>query len=1100
VRGIRHRVSTARRRALVLVTVALAGVMAVGAIGAIGAIGNPAGYVDLTTAGADIADGDARWVQGGIGAGTGNFDPFLTLSQQGNANTQKGYNTTQASGEFDTFFGGGRTHPIQLAAIPAVNLGGVLYREFSLDANDQGADDFMSIDELKVFTDDQNNLTGFNTGTNTFSNDNASKAVLKYDLGDKAVLMRSQGLTPGSGVSDITLLVKDSVFPQNCYYGSQSCGLWLYLYTNNGQLGQKAVGAGCTGTCNWNVTAGFEEWRTRLAPVVNVTKTATPASSVKYDWTVKKYVAPGACPQLDENFVDADSAAGALVVSLFNGQNGNVCWKIVSTRGAAVPVSQTVSGTVTVTNPTGAGQVITTPISATVNSLTDQIDQDGTLTNVTLSCPGITFPKALAAGESFQCTYTANVPSTTAGTNTATATLAVGGTFTGSVAFTFGAPTEEDENASLDDDRDAAGLPKTLTGTNTHTYTENVACGSTRLITNTATLTESDSGQTRTDPANVQVNCYGLTVTKNATPSFDRKFDWTVEKQVALGTCANPGTFQDDIDVALFTGQSVDVCWKIVSTRGAAQDYNFAVNGTISVQNSAPIAATGVNVSDSISDDLAATVDCDADAAGNQNTNLTIAANSTRQCTYSRSLPDKTTRLNTATATLSGQSYTGTASVNFTGVNPTDVEDEDATLDDTRFEGTFGAQPATQTYDENLACDGDQGENKNTATLTETDTSTNRTDFAQVDLTCYGLTVTKNATTTFTRTWTWDIDKSADQTSIVIQKDGSADINYEITVGTTGYTDSDWAVSGTITIQNSAPIAANGVSVADVVSNDLAATVDCDADTPGNQTTVNITANGSATCSYSRSLPNGESRTNTATATLAGTDYTGTAPVTFGAPTTKVDECVNVTDDNGTPADTSDDHDFGQVCAGDAPKTFDYTTTVNGADYECGDHTITNTATFVTGTTETEGTAEWTVELTVECPSFEGCTPGFWQGGDGSKLWNTANDPDWTAAGGMGNNPYIHTTLFNSFFNPVSSLNGLKMIDLVGTGGGSSPARRAARMVVAAYLNASFGINYQYTTLEIVAMWNAAATANTAAAYGDVQSKLGTANEAGCPL
>jgi len=130
----------------------------------------------------------------------------------------------------------------------------------------------------------------------------------------------------------------------------------------------------------------------------------------------------------------------------------------------------------------------------------------------------------------------------------------------------------------------------------------------------------------------------------------------------------------------------------------------------------------------------------------------------------------------------------------------------------------------------------------------------------------------------------------------------------------------------------------------------------------------------------------------------------------------------------------------------------------------------------------------------------EGCTPGFWQGGLGSTLWNTVNDPDWTAHGGVGTNPFIHTTLFNSFFAPQSSLNGLTMFDIVGTGGGNAWPRKTARMVVAAYLNASFGIEFPYTTTQISNMWANAVAANTTAAYQSVFDNLSAANNLGCPI
>jgi hypothetical protein len=134
----------------------------------------------------------------------------------------------------------------------------------------------------------------------------------------------------------------------------------------------------------------------------------------------------------------------------------------------------------------------------------------------------------------------------------------------------------------------------------------------------------------------------------------------------------------------------------------------------------------------------------------------------------------------------------------------------------------------------------------------------------------------------------------------------------------------------------------------------------------------------------------------------------------------------------------------------------------------------------------------------------QGCTPGFWQGGLGVTLWDTTIDPDWTAHGGVGTNPFTTTTLFDSFFTPYSgqfgSTSGKTMLDIVGTGGGSKPANKAARMVVAAYLDASFGLNYPYTTNQITTMWTNAVTTNTSAAFMDVFNKLGAANNLGCPI
>jgi hypothetical protein len=93
----------------------------------------------------------------------------------------------------------------------------------------------------------------------------------------------------------------------------------------------------------------------------------------------------------------------------------------------------------------------------------------------------------------------------------------------------------------------------------------------------------------------------------------------------------------------------------------------------------------------------------------------------------------------------------------------------------------------------------------------------------------------------------------------------------------------------------------------------------------------------------------------------------------------------------------------------------------------------------------------------------QGCSPGFWQGGNGSIQWDEDDDPDWT---GVGTNPFIHTTLFNDFFNDTGDVNGngltdidtrldgLNMFQIVSNSGGSAnSAEKAARDLVAAYLN-----------------------------------------------
>jgi hypothetical protein len=135
-------------------------------------------------------------------------------------------------------------------------------------------------------------------------------------------------------------------------------------------------------------------------------------------------------------------------------------------------------------------------------------------------------------------------------------------------------------------------------------------------------------------------------------------------------------------------------------------------------------------------------------------------------------------------------------------------------------------------------------------------------------------------------------------------------------------------------------------------------------------------------------------------------------------------------------------------------------------------------------------------------PPREGCTPGFWQGGAGSPLWDTfPNDPQWLSVINAGTtNPFQHSTLFESFFaDPGSATNGLTMFDLVSTGGGSNPVRKAARDLVAAYLNASAGLDFPFTTAQLIAKWNDA-IAPGGYSFTDFHLEVAPANQLGCPL
>jgi hypothetical protein len=225
-----------------------------------------------------------------------------------------------------------------------------------------------------------------------------------------------------------------------------------------------------------------------------------------------------------------------------------------------------------------------------------------------------------------------------------------------------------------------------------------------------------------------------------------------------------------------------------------------------------------------------------------------------------------------------------------------------------------------------------------------------------------GLTVTKTSATSYTRTYQWSISKTGDAAYDRFIGDATIDHPYAVSVTRSGHTDSDWAVNGTITIENTTPAAATITGVTDAVSDDIApiaASVTCPVTFP-----YELAAGATLTCTYSAALPNAGERTNTATVTTSGpvAGGSGTAAVTFGEPTTKVRETIAVTD---PLAGAQSPKVFGDD--GSLNYTVGYTCPTDLAQYTNGVYTKTvdNTATI----TETGQTAGASVTLNCYIPA-----------------------------------------------------------------------------------------------------------------------------------
>jgi hypothetical protein len=242
---------------------------------------------------------------------------------------------------------------------------------------------------------------------------------------------------------------------------------------------------------------------------------------------------------------------------------------------------------------------------------------------------------------------------------------------------------------------------------------------------------------------------------------------------------------------------------------------------------------------------------------------------------------------------------------------------------------------------------------------------------------CYDwdVKVAKTATTSFTRSRFWSIEKSGSLASVTLDVGAAADVTYTVTTAVTGSVDSAWAVAGTITVENPAPHAATLLSIADDFDgNSLAVT--CGVPFPHV-----LPAGASLVCSYQAALGGPVNGTNVATVATTGPVGPGSAsaPVDFAAAAiTVVDDCIDVVDDHVGA--------LGTVCSAEAPRSFSYVLSV-GPYSECGPRTFDNTASYTAHDSAATGSDSWTVAVDVTCDLGCTLTPGYWK--------NHQSDPTW---------------------------------------------------------------------------------------------------------
>ena len=190
--------------------------------------------VDLDTTGSGQINGALFEIGSIHPAGTGVFEPFLTLQDNG---TEQGYNSS--TGNFDTKREPVWNHEIKFSDLQQTTINGVAYFGFAVDVNEpNGANKAdISLVGLSIWTSAtiQNS-----TSTDGSGNFNGSLGVLRYDLGENEV--HYTDTHKGSGESDINIYIPVS------YFAGASPDDYVYMYQQ-------------WGNANAMTEGGFEETR-----------------------------------------------------------------------------------------------------------------------------------------------------------------------------------------------------------------------------------------------------------------------------------------------------------------------------------------------------------------------------------------------------------------------------------------------------------------------------------------------------------------------------------------------------------------------------------------------------------------------------------------------------------------------------------------------------------------------------------------------------------------------------------------------------------------------------------------------------------------------
>ena len=193
-----------------------------------------AAVVDLDRNDSGTANGALFEVGSIHPAGTGVFEPFLTIQANGD---EQGYNGT--NNNFDTKRVPQWNHEIRFSDMTQTTIGGTAYYGFAIDVNEPngGGKQDITLTDLRIYTSSTIQTSTSVDGNGDF---NGSLGTLRYDLGNNEVYYVDRHR--GSGESDINVYIPVALFA-----GAQGND-YVYMYQRWGSADAMTEG-------------GFEETR-----------------------------------------------------------------------------------------------------------------------------------------------------------------------------------------------------------------------------------------------------------------------------------------------------------------------------------------------------------------------------------------------------------------------------------------------------------------------------------------------------------------------------------------------------------------------------------------------------------------------------------------------------------------------------------------------------------------------------------------------------------------------------------------------------------------------------------------------------------------------